>query len=364
MSINIANFSRLSELISLSFKRKPKIVLDPGSEYCIKSKSQNNLNANITIDIDKWEIPKNVRPLVDEISQDTKLNNEDKILAIYKIICENYTYDDNILSYIRKIDDDKFALPDWYGRNIDSDWKMNREKHDRRVCYEVSRILAKSLMETFKNNSDYNICILWDKDFTHYFVGLTCNEYSITLDVDDFNNIKDLTRLKVGLTAEGIVILDDNMNQFKNALDEFNKNRNKYAIKNIEKKIHNTDISEQNSTEEEEPDDIVFLRNAIDILKEKDIDSQGMFEYMKEIVDINLGPEARKKIWKKVKGNSSQEERYTRSLIFSLNNKKYIIDSQNKELRLFDERELTQEDSEFVPYNNLYRNWEKNYNGR
>ena len=36
MSINIANFGKLSELISLSSKRKPKIVLDPGEEYCIK----------------------------------------------------------------------------------------------------------------------------------------------------------------------------------------------------------------------------------------------------------------------------------------------------------------------------------------
>lgn len=38
MSINIANFSKLSELVSLSSLRKPKIVLNPEEEYYIKSR--------------------------------------------------------------------------------------------------------------------------------------------------------------------------------------------------------------------------------------------------------------------------------------------------------------------------------------
>lgn len=38
MSINIINFNKLSELVSLSSLRKPKIVLDPDGEYYIKSK--------------------------------------------------------------------------------------------------------------------------------------------------------------------------------------------------------------------------------------------------------------------------------------------------------------------------------------
>lgn len=36
MSTNITNFSKLSELISLSSKRKPKILINPAGEYCIK----------------------------------------------------------------------------------------------------------------------------------------------------------------------------------------------------------------------------------------------------------------------------------------------------------------------------------------
>jgi hypothetical protein len=38
MSINIINFSKLSELVSLSSLRKPKIVLNPEEEYYIKPK--------------------------------------------------------------------------------------------------------------------------------------------------------------------------------------------------------------------------------------------------------------------------------------------------------------------------------------
>lgn len=38
MKINVANFSKISELVSLSSLRKPKIVLNPGEEYYFKQK--------------------------------------------------------------------------------------------------------------------------------------------------------------------------------------------------------------------------------------------------------------------------------------------------------------------------------------
>ena len=228
MSINIANLNKLSELVSLSVLRKPKIILNPEEEYYLRYKNKTHengedINLNIKCDKADWNIPKEVQPFVDELSKNDKLSNEEKILAIYEELSKIYTYDDNVLSYIKRVDDDKFALPDWYGRDINEVWEANREEHNRRVCYEVSRYLAKSLTEIFKNNDDYDVCILWDKDLTHYFVGLTCSEYSLTLDLDDFNNIKDLTRLKTNLTAEGIKILEDDNNKFKNSLDNFNK---------------------------------------------------------------------------------------------------------------------------------------------
>ena len=93
------------------------------------------------------------------------------------------------------------------------------------------------MTELLKDNNDYNICIFWNKNLTHYFVGLTCNDYSLVLDLDDFFNIKDLTRIKADLTAEGIVILEDYENKFKNALDKFNEGRSEYAIKKVEDEI-------------------------------------------------------------------------------------------------------------------------------
>ncbi len=372
MSVNIANFSKLSELVSLSSLRKPKIVLNPEEEYYIKLKKDcrnvEDLNANIICDKEKWEISDEVQAFVNELSKNDQLSDEDKILSIYEELCQRYTYDDNILSYIKKSDDDKFALPDWYGRDTDYNWKKNRGNHDRRVCYEVSRYLAKALTELFKDNDDYNICILWDKDLTHYFVGLTCNEYSLTLDLDDFNNIKDITRLKAGLTAEGIVILEDNEGKFRSSLDQFNNSRMKHAVRRIKSEIENTsseqNVENQNSNSVEENDDIAFLKNAMEILKEKyDIDSQGLFEYMKEIVDIKLGPDVRKKVWKKIEGNSNEDTRHIRCLVLDIDNQKYIIDVDKQVLRLFNEDEFTKENAEFIPYKQLSREWNEYYHG-
>ena len=358
MSTSIIKLIKLNELVSLYSRRKPKIVLNPEEEY----ENKEALNDDIIYDKAKWKIADEHQVFIDKLSKNNLLSNEDKILYVFDRLCKEYTYDDNLLSYIKKVDDEKFVLPDWYGRDINSEWEKNREKHNRRVCYEVSRYLAKILTELFKDKEDFNICILWDKDLTHYFVGLTCDEYSLTLDLDDFNNIKDLTRLKLGLTIEGINILDDDKGKFKYALTNFNEGRSKYAIKKIESEIKFLTINEDEKNKEfkemEEPDDIIFLKYAIEILKEQyNIDSQGLFEYMKEIVDIKLGPESRQKIWKKLEGNFNEETRYIRSLILNVENKKYLIDVDQKILRPFDEKELTKKNAIFIPYKELIRNW-------
>ena len=364
MSINIDKLIKLNDLITTSFRRKHIIVLNPEEEY----ENKENLNANIIFDKVEWKIPEEIRIFVDEVSHNDQLSNEDKILLIYEKLCKYYVYDDNILSYIQKSDDDSYDLPDRYGREIDEEWEKNREEHNRRVCYEVSRYLAESLKELFKDNEEFNVCILWDKSLTHYFVGLTCNDYSITLDLDDFNNIKDLTRLKTGLTAEGMMILEDKEDKFKSVLDKFNESRIKDAVEKIENEIDNDtnisnpNIEDQNSNLVGESDDIVFLKNAIEILKEKyDIDSQGLYEYIKEIVDIKLGPESRKKVWKEIKGKNLDETRYIRCLLLDVENQKYIIDVDQRILRTFDEEELKKEDRNFIPYKELLSEDVSNY---
>ena len=364
MSINIDKLIKLNDLITTSFRRKHIIVLNPEEEY----ENKENLIANIIFDKVEWKIPEEIRIFVDEVSHNDQLSNEDKILLIYEKLCKDYVYDDNILSYIQKSDDDSYDLPDRYGREIDEEWEKNREEHNRRVCYEVSRYLAESLKELFKDNEEFNVCILWDKSLTHYFVGLTCNDYSITLDLDDFNNIKDLTRLKTGLTAEGMMILEDKEDKFKSVLDKFNESRIKDAVEKIENEIDNDtnisnpNIEDQNSNLVGESDDIVFLKNAIEILKEKyDIDSQGLYEYIKEIVDIKLGPESRKKVWKEIKGKNLDETRYIRCLLLDVENQKYIIDVDQRILRTFDEEELKKEDRNFIPYKELLSEDVSNY---
>ena len=199
---------------------------------------------------------------------------------------------------------------------------------------------------------------------------MTTKDYSVTLDLDDFNNIKDLTRLKTGLTAEGITILEDKYGTFRSAVGKFNEGREKFALKRIESEIDEaekeTKLQEITATEEvEENENITFLKNAIQILKEEhEIDSQGLFEYMKEIVDIKLGPKARKKVWKVINGNEEQEKRHIRCLVLYIDNQKYIIDVDKKILRPFSADEFDKENPEFIKYEEGTRDWGEPYNGK
>lgn len=362
MSINIAKFNKLNELVSLEFRRKHTIVLNP-------DKKEDIHEEYIIYDKANWKITDELKKYVDKLSQNNDLSIEDKILYIYEKICKDYVYDDNLISYIKKIDEDVFSIPDWYGRDVDQEWEKNRENHNRRICFELSRYLAKALDELLKENKDYDVCILWNKNLTHYFVGLTSNEYTLALDVDDFFNIKDLTRVKADLTIEGIQILEDNKNKFKNALEKFNDGKNEYAIKKVEDKINTNNVKSKEKFQNKdqaktEDDEVKFLAKAMQILSEEyKLDSQGMYEYMKEIVDIRIGSEGREKIWKKIEGNTNESTRYIRCLILDINNKKYLVDVENKEIREFDEKELEEKRTKFVPYKELSRGGFDYYDG-
>ena len=84
------------------------------------------------MDKGQWKITEEFQNFIDKLSKDNTLSKEDKILLIFEKICKDYVYDDNLISYIKKIDDDTYDLPDWYGRDIDSEWEKNREKHNRK----------------------------------------------------------------------------------------------------------------------------------------------------------------------------------------------------------------------------------------
>ena len=355
MSKNLERINKLNELVNVFFRNKHLVVLEP-------TKNQDEkLDENIVYDVGSWTLPKELKKYIDEISKEKELSNEEKILLVYEKICKEYVYDDNLISYIRKIDDDIFSLPDWYGRDIDKEWEKNREKHKRRICFELSRYLAKSLKELFKNDNGYDICIFWNKNLTHYFVGLACDEYSLSLDLDDFFKITDLTRLKANLTVEGIEILENKDKKFEKALKEFNKDKSEYAIKKIEE-----DINERTEeiVESKENDEVLFFEKVMEVLTEKyNLDSQGIFEYMKEIADIRLGPEGREKIWKRLEGRNSESTRYVRCLVLNIEGKKYLIDVDEEVMRPFEEKELNEKRAHFIPYKELSRGGFDYYDG-
>ncbi len=369
--MNITRISKLSNLVTNKVKRKPTIVIEP-TRYHSVSISGVARNVSINIDTDEWIIPDNLKKYLNELSQ-KEGSIEEKVLQIYQKLCEDFTYDDNVLSYIKKNDDDTFFLPDEYGRDTDSNWRKNRSKHNRRNCFEISRILAKMLKEFFKQNGYYNkydICILWDEAVTHYFVGLSCDDYLVSLDLDDFTQIKDITRMKTDLSLEGINVLYDPKNIFTDVLKSFNENRPQIAREHVEDIIEKSILDSSEDAQSTLPEDIEFLKYTIQILREEyDLDPAGIFEYVKEIVDTKIGARARNKVWRIVENNPGTGNRYTRCLVVKINDEPYIIDvtKQNPSeiLRKFDLAELDDQNSGIIPFKKMQRDWDKDpYDGR
>ena len=289
-----------------------KIILEPNRQLT---------DEWIEYDQVKWELDEKIKNIVKTLTNDNKLNFEEKVLSLYNFICLNYIYDDNVLYFFKKdlsdINNIKYIAVDWYGRIVDERWLENRKNHNRRVCYEFARFYAKAINEFLDENEDLEAFMVGDKENLHYVVGLTGKEYSVILDLDDFNGIKDLTRLKLGLTIKGIKILRDNSKKFQNALDKFNKDR-PIELKEVEDAKR--DLKDK--------DTIKYFNRIIEILNKYNIDSQGFCEYMRAIIE-NEEIEI-EKIWKEVKGSS--EKRYSRCLIFNYDSKTYLLDSVDKTL--------------------------------
>ena len=320
--------------VSESLEGDYKIILEPNRELT---------EDWIEYDQVKWEIDEPLQNLVTTLSKENTLNFEDKILEIYKYICLNYIYDVNVLYFFKRdfsdLNNIKYIAVDWYGRIIDEKWKENRKKHNRRICYEFARFYAKAINELLGKNDNLEAFMVGDKENLHYVVGLTGNEYSILLDLDDFNSLKDLTRLKLGLTIKGIKVLRDDSGKFQKAIDKFNKG-----------KLHELVEVEEIKEKYRGKDTIKYFNSIINILKDYNIDAQGFFEYMRAIVEheeIEI-----EKIWKEVKGEI--EKRYERCLIFNLDSKTYLLDSIDKTLNVIDKEKLDKKIFIFNPEENYY----------
>lgn len=311
-----------------------KIILEP---------NRNLTDEWIEYDQVKWELDESLQKLVNTLLEEDTIDFEEKVLIIYKYICLNYVYDDNVLYFFKKDSSDpnniKYIAVDWYGRIIDKKWKENRKNHNRRVCYEFARFYAKAINEMLIGNDNCEAFMLGDKENLHYVVGLTGNEYSIILDLDDFNNIKDLTRLKLGLAINGIKILRDNSGKFQKAVDKFNQDK-KNELPEVEKTREN--LKDGNFIE--------YFKSVVEILKSYNIDSQGFYEYMKSIVEQE--EIETEKVWKKINGDN--EKRYARCSIFNLDSKTYLLDSVDKTLSIINNENLDKDTFVFNPEENEY----------
>ena len=265
-----------------------KIILEPGRKL---------KEDWIEYDQVKWEVEENIEELVKELQKDDTLSFEEKILKVYEKICLNYIYDDNVLYFFKRdasdINNIKYIAVDWYGRIVGNTWIENRKKHNRRICYEFARIYAKAINELLGENKKLEAFMVGDKENLHYVVGLTGDDYSAILDLDNFNKIKDLTRLKLGLTLDGITILRDETGKLKDAIDNYNKGR---LVDLLE--------MEEAKNKFAENDVIKYLNEVVKILKSYNIDSQGFMEYTRAKVE-NQGIEI-EKIWKEIKGGAEK----------------------------------------------------------
>ena len=145
------------------------------------------------------------------------------------------------------------------------------------------------------------------------------------MDLDDFNNLKDLTRLKLGLTIKGIKILRDTNGKLKEAIDKFNKDKSNELAK-----------VEEVKEELKGKDTIKYFNSIVDILKSYNIDPQGFFEYMRAIIE-DEGIEI-EKLWKE--DVEAEEKRYERCLIFNFDSNTYLLDSIDKSLNIIDKEKL------------------------
>lgn len=312
-----------------------KIILEPS----------RGLRENwIEYDTVKWEMEDKIKDYVDSLLPNKSLNLEEKIIKVYEFICMNYIYDANVLYFFKRDTSDltniKYIAVDWYGRIVGQEWIEKRKKHNRRICYEFSRFYAKAINTLIGENNKLEAFMIGDRDNTHYVVGLTGKNYSIILDQDDFNSIKDLTRLKMGLTIKGIHILRDEKGIFKNVLDKFNQNRLD-ELKEIEEARDNL----------ENKDFIMYIKESIKAINKYNIDSQGFFEYIRFLIEksgIKI-----EKIWKEDK--NANEKRYERCLYFDFNGKTYLLDSISKNLSIIKLDDLDKNLFVFNPLENQYK---------
>ena len=304
--MNMKYIERLYKEVEEQLDEEYKVVLEPSTKI---------EKEFVELDCIDWSLEDTMVDLVETLKNDNSLTLEEKILEVYKFICLNYIYDDNVLFFFKKRKDAEgntyYIAVDWYGRIIDNSWIEKRKTHNRRICYEFSRFFAKAINILIGDRKDIESFIIGLKDNTHYVTVVSGEDYSAILDLDDFNRIKDLTRLKIGLTLDGIRILRDDKNILKNAIDKFNESRKETLIE-----------------KDESIDKITYFNKAINEIRKYNLDSQGFNELMKKIIeDEEIDTD---RLWRKEA--DTPEKRYVRCIGFEFENKNYVVDSVSQKM--------------------------------
>lgn len=224
-----------------------------------------------------------------------QLSTIEKILKIHFGVCKNFVFDD-FCYFLGSYNKEKniCTIDSKYGRNPNLVWRENRKKHNRRICYELSRYMAVRLKQFIKEESD--IFLVSDEYETHYATAYVCDDFMIIIDTDDYWKGADLNRVKLGIEIKGITIVSDEKNIVKEKLDEINKTRK--SKKEFQQEIEN------DAVEKSKIEWINILLEKIKILG-----NDGIFKYMCTILEMK-GYEP-KKIWEK-EGTIYKETLYMR----------------------------------------------------
>lgn len=284
------------------------------------------VNPNETEEIDDSEIEKDYvywkeddDHLFQELCKDEnfdQLSTIEKILKIHCLVCKYFVFDD-FCYFLGKYDKEKniCTIDSRYGRNPSSEWRENRKKHNRRICYELSRYMAVRLKQFIKEESD--IFLVSDEYETHYATAYICDDFMIIIDTDDYWKGTDLNRVKLGLEIKGITIVSDEKNIVKEKLNEINKTRK--SKKEFEKEIEDDPVEESR---------IEWIDKLLKKNKIKGDD--GIFKYMYTILKMK-GYEP-KKIFE------NEDTTYKESLYMRWNMKFMVINSSG--IKILSDREF------------------------
>lgn len=239
----------------------------------------------IQYDYVTWEAEDDsiMQRIKNEIKDIDQLGLMELILRIHIMVCEHFVFDD-FCYFLGRYDKEKgiCMIDQKYGRNPSPRWKEERKKHNKRICFELSRYVACRIKQF--ENQECDVFLVSDEYETHYATAVISDDFMITIDTDDFFKGEDLNRVKLGLEIKGVTIVSDEKGVVAQALEKINLNRK--SKKEFEEEAK--DDPEKKANYEW----IESLLKRIQI-----IGNDGIFKYMNQILQLR-GYEP-KKIWVK-----------------------------------------------------------------